>query len=94
MDSKAWHAIETAGVLSELNTNSETGLSDAEVGIRAQKYGLNELSKEEKTSAFKTFINQFNNVLVIILLVAIVLSALVGEYIDAGIIALIVFFVA
>jgi len=40
------------------------------------------------------FLNQFKNVLVIILLVAIALSALVGEIVDAAIIAVIVLFVA
>ncbi len=74
-----WHSMETDQVLKELNTDPRQGLTVEEVRTRLEKYGYNELKKEEKISAFSIFINQFKNILIIILLIAIGLSAAVGE---------------
>jgi len=89
-----WHAIEPLQVLKELDTDPHKGLTEDEVRRRLEKYGYNELKKEEKVSPLTLFINQFKNILIIILLIAIVLSALVGEVVDAAIIAVIVVFCA
>jgi Ca2+-transporting ATPase len=89
-----WHSIETAQVLKELNTDLHHGLTEDDVKRRLEKYGYNELKKEEKISPLTLFFNQFKNILIIILIVAIVLSALVGEVVDAVIIAVIVVFCA
>jgi Ca2+-transporting ATPase len=86
--------METGQVLEELDTDIHSGLTDDEVKNRLEKYGLNELRKEERISPYTLFINQFKNILIIILLVAVVLSALVGEMIDAAIILVIVIFCA
>jgi len=90
----SWHSMESALVLKDLNTDLHTGLSEDEVKSRLEKYGYNELKKEEKISPLILFFNQFKNILIIILLIAIVLSALVGETVDAVIIAVIVVFCA
>jgi len=89
-----WHAMESALVLKELDTDPRTGLSESEVKSRLEKYGYNELKKEEGVSPLTLFINQFKNILIIILLIAIVLSWIVGEKVDAAIIAVIVVFCA
>ena len=89
-----WHAREAEQVIRDLETDSVQGLAEQEVAARLERYGTNELRKEEGISPLTLFLNQFKNVLVIILLVAIVLSALVGEVVDAAIIAVIVIFVA
>jgi len=89
-----WHSLEPAQVKKELNTDFESGLTPDEVGKRLEKYGYNELKKEEKVSPFALFIGQFKDILIVILLIAIVLSAVIGEYTDAGIIAAIVIFCA
>jgi len=89
-----WHSIEPVQVLKELNTDPHKGLSDDEVKRRIEKYGYNELKKEEGISPFMLFINQFKNILIIILLIATVLSALVGETFDAALILVIVVFCA
>jgi len=86
--------MEAAQVLKELDTDIHRGLTDDEVKRRLEKYGYNELKKEEKVSPFTIFINQFKNILIIILLIATVLSALVGEIVDAGLILVIVVFCA
>ena len=89
-----WHALDVAQTIQESGTDAHQGLSGQEVAARLERYGTNELRKEEGISPLTLFLNQFKNVLVIILLVAIVLSALVGEVVDAAIIAVIVIFVA
>jgi len=65
-------------VLKTLNT-SETGLSSEEAENRLQKYGKNELKEEEKTSLVKLFLSQFKSFLIIILMVAALVSAFLGE---------------
>jgi Ca2+-transporting ATPase len=83
-----------AQALKELGTDPHKGLTEEEVKSRLERYGYNELKKEEKISSFILFINQFKNVLIIILLIATVLSALVGETFDAALILVIVVFCA
>ena len=89
-----WHSMEMDSLLSELDTDPQQGLAAEEAEKRLGIYGYNELATEEKTSPFTLFINQFKNTLIIILLIATVLSAVVGELVDAGIIVVIVMFCA
>jgi Ca2+-transporting ATPase len=86
--------MEMDSLLGELDTDPQQGLAAEEAEKRLGIYGYNELAVEEKTSPFTLFINQFKNTLIIILLIATVLSALVGELVDAGIIVVIVMFCA
>jgi Ca2+-transporting ATPase len=94
MAKAVWHSIEVAQVLKELDTDPHSGLISDEIKSRLEKYGYNELKKEERISPATLFINQFKNILIIILLIAIALSALIGEIVDAAIIAVIVVFCA
>src|SRR4030067_454111 len=72
----------------------QRGKKQEEVKKRIEKYGYNELQKEEGISTFTLFINQFKNILIIILLGATVLSAAVGAILDAILILVIVVFCA
>jgi Ca2+-transporting ATPase len=94
MTKAVWHSMESAQVIKDLGTDIYRGLTEPEVRSRLEKYGYNELKREERASPFTLFINQFKNILIIILLAAVVLSALVGELVDAGIILVIVIFCA
>jgi len=94
MAKSAWHAREVASVLKELDTDPAKGLIAEEVRGRLEKYGYNEFKREERKSPLTVFLSQFKNILIIILLVAIVLSAMVGEVIDALSIVVIVVFCA
>lgn len=89
-----WHALKEDDVLRELNVEPSRGLSQKEAEARLQTYGPNELKVEEGQSTLKIFLRQFKDILIIILLIATVLSALVGEVFDAALILLIILFSA
>ena len=90
----SWHSMGVDAVLRELDTDPHNGLTEETVGKLLEQYGYNELKKEEKVSPLILFFNQFKNILIIILLIATVLSALLGEMVDATIIMAIVIFCA
>jgi Ca2+-transporting ATPase len=89
-----WHAMDPQQVARELGVDPQRGLTRDEVARRLAQHGPNELTQEERDSPWKLFFDQFKNVLVIILIVATLLSAFVGEYVDAIIILVIVVFCA
>ena len=91
---RPWHALDVDVALKELQVDPLRGLSPEEAGSRLGKYGPNELTHEEKASPWVLFFSQFKNVLMLILIVATILSAFVGEYVDAIIILVIVVFCA
>lgn len=76
-------------VFKELKT-SEKGLSKEEATHRLHKYGLNELKEEKKIHPLAIFFDQFKSPLIWILLVALVISILTKEIIDASVIGVIV----
>ena len=94
MEPPVWHAMDETHVLEALGVDVRRGLTGDEVLARRERAGANELTKEAGISPFSLFVRQFKNTLVAILLVAIALSALVGEVVDAAIIGVIVLFVA
>ena len=66
------------GVMSELNVSSN-GLTKAEVEKRREQYGFNELQEGGKKTIFQVFIDQFKDLLVIILIGAAVISMFLGN---------------
>jgi Ca2+-transporting ATPase len=65
-----WYRETAKDVLSGLKVSQKTGLSAAEVKTRQKQYGLNQLEAGKKLNPLKLFFGQFNDVLVIILLLA------------------------
>lgn len=94
MGERAWHSLDVQTALRELQTDPRKGLAAQEARQRLVRHGPNELTQEEKASPWTLFLNQFKNILIAILLLATVLSALVGEYVDAMIILVIIVFCA
>ncbi|MEK7522285.1 MAG: cation-translocating P-type ATPase [Patescibacteria group bacterium] len=62
------------------------GLTSAQVSQFLNKYGLNVITEQKKKSFFIKFFEQFNNFLTILLIAAAVLSFLLGETLDGGLI--------
>src|SRR5512136_549567 len=94
MKDTQWHALDVHEALEALESDASRGLTDGEVARRVAEYGPNEIRKEEKVSPWTIFLSQFKNILIIILLIATVLSAAVGEIFDAALIFVIVIFCA
>ena len=69
--------------LVEFGVQLETGLTSQEVQIRRERYGFNELLEKPRPGFLKLLFDQLNNFLIIILIVAAVISIILGEYIDA-----------
>lgn len=88
--SVSWHALESEEVLNQLATPIETGLSSEEVKNRQAKYGLNELTEKERTSFWEMLWGQLNSFVIWLLIGASVISAVLGDYVEAGAIILIV----
>lgn len=65
--------------LKELNTSRETGLTAAQAEESRKKYGANVIAEEKPKSIFKVFLEQFADLLVIILIIASVISAFTGN---------------
>lgn len=62
-------------VLTAFNTDSRSGLSEGEARERLDKYGRNELMAEKPVPAWRKFLAQFQDILVILLLIATLISA-------------------
>ncbi|MEM3508899.1 MAG: HAD-IC family P-type ATPase, partial [Nitrososphaerota archaeon] len=77
-----WHAISGEEALKILGSNIN-GLSLEEAKERLIKYGPNEITKEKKRPLILAFIDQFKSFLIIILLIAVGISLLLGEILDA-----------
>jgi len=88
---KKWHEVDTKDVLKNLGT-TESGLSESEAKSRLERFGLNEIIRKKKISKLKIFLNQFTSLLVIILIIATILSAAIGETLDAIVILIILIF--
>ncbi|HEU5138481.1 MAG TPA: calcium-translocating P-type ATPase, SERCA-type [Bacillales bacterium] len=82
------HSAETIENLAKTDLNA--GLTDKEAEARLAENGANELDEQERPSALLVFLEQFKDFMVVVLLAATLISGLLGEYIDAITIMLIV----
>ncbi|KEF35993.1 P-type ATPase, translocating [Schinkia azotoformans MEV2011] len=85
-----WYTKDTERVSIDLETNTETGLTNVEAKKRLDQVGANEFSEHKKESIFTLFFRQINSLLIYILIGAALISAFVGEYSDAIIIVLVI----
>ena len=74
--------IDIKKVIKKLNS-SLNGLSNKEANKRLKEYGYNELPKEKKKSIFKVFIESFMDPIIYVMIVAVILSFIAGEPLDA-----------
>jgi Ca2+-transporting ATPase len=77
------HGKPVAQLAAEFETHLELGLSQREARERLAQHGANELSERPRPGFLALLWDQFNNYLVIILVVAAVVSLLLGEYVDS-----------
>src|SRR5512139_871777 len=84
-----WHALKPEEVLSHLKVQGN-GLTSEEAKKRLEHYGPNQLKEAERQTFLQMLWEQLNNFVVILLIVASVISALLGDYVEAGAIMAIV----
>ncbi len=87
--SPEWHAMETEELMRALKA-SEKGLSEEEAKRRLQEFGPNELVERKRVTPLQILLGQFKDIFVIMLLIAIGISVLIGEIVDASTISAIV----
>ncbi len=78
-----WHAVSADEAVQKLQSRKE-GLSIREVGRRQQEFGLNKLPTGDRASLLLIFLRQFRDPLIYILLIAGVVSAVLGNWTDAA----------
>lgn len=84
------HASPVEALERELRTNTELGLSDEEAAARLQSDGPNRLSKQRRPPYGRIAVRQLADPLVGLLVVATIVSAAIGEGLEAALIAAIV----
>lgn len=74
-----WHTKAINEVEANFRTNVSNGLNEKEVEERKKHFGENKLADKKKESIFIKFIKQFNDFMIIILIIASIISALVAK---------------
>lgn len=74
----AWHSLEAEEALLRLKS-SATGLTAADAQQRLAEYGLNSFPEKQRRTVIATLLNQFSDVMILVLLAAALISGFVGE---------------
>ena len=85
-----WHSMSAEDVVRELGTEMHAGLTSEEAARRLARYGPNLLAEKPRPTFLQLVLAQLNNFVIILLIVASVVSALLGEWVEAGAILAIV----
>ena len=88
--SVTWHALSSDEVLNRLETTPVKGLTATEVEKRQQLHGLNQLREKPRATFLQLVLAQLKSFVIILLIVASVISMILGEWVDSGAILLIV----
>lgn len=81
-----WHRLGSAEVEQRLETGGH-GLVQQEAAARLSRYGPNQLEEEPPAPGWVVFLRQFRSPLIFILLLALAVTLLLGEHLDASVIA-------
>ena len=73
-----WFNKETKKVIEELNSNLEKGLTEEQVKASREKHGFNELEAKKKKTLLVKFLEQFKDFMIIVLIIAAIVSGIVG----------------
>ena len=82
---KNWYNKSKEEIENELKTNESSGLSAEQVEEKREQYGFNELKAKKKKSLFMKFLEQFKDFMIIVLIVAAIVSGIVGHMEGEGI---------
>lgn len=85
-----WYQLDAKKIEEQLDVTVEKGLSEKQVQVARRKYGENELTGQKALPRWLIFLKQFQDFMVIVLLGATLIAGLLGEFIDAIAILIIV----
>ena len=85
-----WHALDVQEAVQALQTDGHAGLTPAQAKQRFDEYGPNELEEKAPPTFWERLWNQLTDFIIIILMVSAVISALLGDWIEAVVIMAIV----
>lgn len=83
------HATGADDVLAALSVDAETGLSSHEARRRMERHGGNVLHRRKPASGVSILLDQFRSAVVLLLIAAVIAGALIGEYVEAVAVALV-----
>lgn len=73
-----WYSLSKEDVEKAFDTNSLNGLSESQVAENLERNGLNEITSKKKKTVFKMLLEQFTDFMIIILLIAALVSGIIG----------------
>ncbi len=85
-----WHTLSADEAIQKLNSHRMLGLTSDEVADRVKTYGFNELLEAPRPTFWNRLWDQINDFLIWLLLVASIISLVIGDYIEAAAILAIV----
>ena len=78
MEREDWYNKTSEYITKKLETNIVLGLTEQDIQKRREKYGLNEIKEEKKTPLLIKFLEQFKDFMIIVLILAAIVSGVVG----------------
>lgn len=92
-DSEAgWHNQPSSSVLTRWKVDHAIGLSDTDAASRLSEFGPNQVTGRPPRPAWLKFLDQFKNLLVVVLIAAAVLAGSIGDIKDAVVIGIVILF--
>lgn len=80
-----WHQLEAGEVLGRLEVEPWRGLEAAEVARRLERFGPNVVTARRGVPGWKIFVMQFHAPLVYALVAAVVVTGVLGEWVDSSV---------
>ena len=80
----AWHTLDGEQVAARLASHSESGLAATEASRRLLRYGPNDIERAKATSLWRMLIGQFADFMILVLIVAAIISGILGELVDTA----------
>jgi len=81
-----WHHLEADNIIGQLESNQEKGLDEEEARQRLDQFGPNRLTAKKGISSWMRFLLQFHQPLIYILIAAGLITAVLQEWVDSGVI--------
>lgn len=84
-----WYQVKSTDIMKQINTTT-AGLSPEERSQRLEEHGYNKMQERQQLKPWQKFLKHFTDLLMLVLLAAAILKFVTGEYVEGGIIFLVV----